>query len=212
MVFANAGIPVLLKDVDQAALDVGMSKIQNNYAGSVQRGRFSQAFVDERLKLITPVLSYDAFSSVDMVVEAVFEGMVLKKTVFADLDRACRPGTILASNTSTLNIDEIASASGSFFDEKLRFSQMWAKHTVAHEAAAVSYQHSDFAQLLRQLHAGGNHLLARVLSTRNLQQPHHVRGTEEMRSDHRFRPRCRGRSRGQGARRFRQCHGAVGNR
>jgi 3-hydroxyacyl-CoA dehydrogenase len=110
MVFANAGIPVLLKDVDQAALDVGMGKIQKNYAGSVQRGRFTQTFVDERLKLITPVLSYDAFSTVDMVVEAVFEGMALKKTVFADLDRACRPGTILASNTSTLSIDEIASA------------------------------------------------------------------------------------------------------
>src|SRR6202158_366509 len=75
MVFANAGIPVLLKDVDHAALDVGMGKIQKNYAGSVQRGRFTQAFVDERLKLITPVLSYDAFSSVDMVVEAVFEGI-----------------------------------------------------------------------------------------------------------------------------------------
>jgi len=110
MVFANAGIPVLLKDVDQAALDVGMGKIEKNYAGSVQRGRFTQAFVDERLELITPVLSYDAFSGVDMVVEAVFEGMALKKTVFADLDRACRPGTILASNTSTLNVDEIASA------------------------------------------------------------------------------------------------------
>src|SRR4030088_3086715 len=110
MVFANAGIPVLLKDLDQAALDVGMGKIQKNYAGSVQRGRFTQAFVDERLKMITPVLSYDGFSSVDMVVEAVFEGMALKKTVFADLDRACRPGTILASNTSTLNVDEIASA------------------------------------------------------------------------------------------------------
>jgi 3-hydroxyacyl-CoA dehydrogenase len=110
MVFANAGIPVLLKDVDRAALDVGMGKIQKNYAGSVQRGRFTQAFVDERLKLITPVLSYDGFSSLDMVVEAVFEGMALKKTVFAELDAACPPGTILASNTSTLNIDEIASA------------------------------------------------------------------------------------------------------
>src|SRR6195256_246165 len=110
MVFANAGIPVLLKDVDQAALDVGMGKIQKNYAGSVQRGRFTQTFADDRLMLITPVLSYNVFSRVDMVVEAVFEGMALKKTVFADLDRACRPGTILASNTSTLNVDEIASA------------------------------------------------------------------------------------------------------
>ncbi len=110
MVFANAGIPVLLKDVDEAALDLGMGKIRKNYASSVQRGRFTQAFVDERLQLITPVLSYDAFSGLDMVVEAVFEGMALKKTVFADLDRACRPGAILASNTSTLNIDEIAAA------------------------------------------------------------------------------------------------------
>ena len=110
MVFANAGIPVLLKDVGQAALGVGMGKIRKNYANSVQRGRFTQAFVDERLQLITPVLNYDAFSAVDMVVEAVFEGMALKKEVFAELDRACRPGAILASNTSTLNIDEIAGA------------------------------------------------------------------------------------------------------
>jgi 3-hydroxyacyl-CoA dehydrogenase len=110
MVFANAGIPVLLKDLDDAALDLGMGKIRKNYASSVQRGRFPQAFVDERLQLITPVLNYDAFSGVDMVVEAVFEGMALKKTVFAELDRACRQGAILASNTSTLNIDEIASA------------------------------------------------------------------------------------------------------
>jgi len=110
MVFANAGIPVLLKDVDEAALNLGMGKIRKNYASSVQRGRFTQAFVDERLRLITPVLSYDAFAGVDMVVEAVFEGMALKKTVFADLDRACRRAAILASNTSTLNIDEIAGA------------------------------------------------------------------------------------------------------
>jgi 3-hydroxyacyl-CoA dehydrogenase len=110
MVFANAGIPVLLKDVDQQALDAGIGKIRKNYATSVQRGRFTQAFVDERLTLISPVLNYDGFSDVDMVIEAVFEGMALKKTVFADLDRACRPGAILASNTSTLSIDEIATA------------------------------------------------------------------------------------------------------
>jgi 3-hydroxyacyl-CoA dehydrogenase len=110
MVFANAGIPVLLKDVDEATLDLGMGKIRKNYASSVQRGRFTQAFVDERLQLITPVRNYDAFSGVDMVIEAVFEGMALKKTVLADLDRACRKGAILASNTSTLNIDEIAGA------------------------------------------------------------------------------------------------------
>ena len=108
MVFANAGIPVVLKDVDEAALNLGMEKIRRNYASSVQRGRFTQAFVDERLELITPVFNYDAFSRVDMVIEAVFEGMALKKTVFTDLDRICRKEAILATNTSTLDIDEIA--------------------------------------------------------------------------------------------------------
>lgn len=108
MVFANAGIPVLLKDADQAALDRGLANIQRNYATSVKRGRFSQQFVDERLKLIRPTLSYDDFGVVDMVIEAVFEGMALKKEVFAELDRVCKPRAILASNTSTLNLDEIA--------------------------------------------------------------------------------------------------------
>jgi 3-hydroxyacyl-CoA dehydrogenase len=110
MVFANASIPVLLKEVDEAALEQGLGKIKKNYATSVQRGRITQTFADECLHIITPVLSYDAFSDVDMVVEAVFEGMALKKAVFGDLDRVCRKGAILASNTSTLDIDEIASA------------------------------------------------------------------------------------------------------
>jgi 3-hydroxyacyl-CoA dehydrogenase len=108
MVFANAGIPVLLKETDQASLDRGLANIQKNYANSVKRGRFTQQFVDERLKLIEPTLSYDAFSQADLVIEAVFEGMGVKKEVFGELDRVCKRGAILASNTSTLNIDEIA--------------------------------------------------------------------------------------------------------
>ena len=110
MVLANAGIPVLLKDADQAALDRGLATIQSNYANSVKRGRFMQQDADERLKRITPTLSYDDFAKADLVIEAVFEGMALKKEVFKELDRVCKPGAILASNTSTLNIDEIASA------------------------------------------------------------------------------------------------------
>src|SRR5215467_3393265 len=110
MVFANAGIPVLLKETDQPALDRGLANIQSNYANSVKRGRFTQQFVDQRLKLVRPTLSYDEFSQVDMVVEAVFEGMALKKQVFGEMDRLCKPGAILASNTSTLNVDEIAGA------------------------------------------------------------------------------------------------------
>ena len=110
MVLANAGIPVLLKDADQAALDRGLATIQSNYANSVKRGRLTPQDAEERFKRITPTLSYDDFAKADLVIEAVFEGMALKKEVFKELDRVCKPGAILASNTSTLNIDEIASA------------------------------------------------------------------------------------------------------
>jgi 3-hydroxyacyl-CoA dehydrogenase len=110
MVLANAGIPVLLREADQTALDRGIATIQKNYANSVKRGRLTQQFVDDCLKRIQPTLSYDGFSSADLVIEAVFEGMALKKEVFKELDRASKPGAILASNTSTLSIDEIASS------------------------------------------------------------------------------------------------------
>jgi 3-hydroxyacyl-CoA dehydrogenase len=110
MVFANAGIPVLLKETDQAALDRGLATIRKNYANSVKKGRFSQEEMDKRMARIRPTLTYEGFGEVDMVAEAVFEGMALKKQIFAELDRVMRPGAILATNTSTLNIDEIASA------------------------------------------------------------------------------------------------------
>jgi 3-hydroxyacyl-CoA dehydrogenase len=110
MVLANAGIPVLLKETDQAALDRGLATIQKNYANSVKRGRMTQEFVEERLKLIRPTLAWDGFEAIDLVIEAVFEGMALKKEIFQQLDKICKPGTILASNTSTLSIDEIATA------------------------------------------------------------------------------------------------------
>ena len=110
MVFANAGIPVFLTETDQAALDRGLAGIRRNYAHSVKRNRFSQQFADERLALIRPTLDFAEFASVDLVVEAVFESMALKKGIFGQLDRVCKPGAILATNTSSLDIDEIASA------------------------------------------------------------------------------------------------------
>jgi len=110
MTYANAGIPVLLKEVDQAALDRGLATIKKNYASTVQKGRLTQQQMDERLARIEPTLTFDRFAEADIVVEAVFEGMALKKQVFAELDKVARPDAILASNTSTLNIDEIASA------------------------------------------------------------------------------------------------------
>ena len=110
MVFANAGIPVLLKETDQGALDRGLATIKKNYANSVKKGRFSPEQMDQRMARITPTLTYDGFDGVDMVIEAVFEGMALKKQIFGELDKIVKQGALLASNTSTLNIDEIASA------------------------------------------------------------------------------------------------------
>jgi 3-hydroxyacyl-CoA dehydrogenase len=110
MVLANAGIPVTLKETDQAALDRGLATIKSNYDNSVKRGRFTPEDAEARFKRIRPTLTYDDFANVDLVIEAVFEGMALKKEIFKDLDRICKPGAILASNTSTLSIDEIAGA------------------------------------------------------------------------------------------------------
>jgi 3-hydroxyacyl-CoA dehydrogenase len=110
MNYANAGIPVLFKEVSQEALDKGLATIKKNYAATVAKGKLTQADMDKRMALIEPVLTYDKFKEADIVTEAVFEGMELKKTVFAELEKATRPDCILASNTSTLNVDEIASA------------------------------------------------------------------------------------------------------
>ncbi|HMV47855.1 MAG TPA: 3-hydroxyacyl-CoA dehydrogenase NAD-binding domain-containing protein [Blastocatellia bacterium] len=110
MNYANAGIPVILKETTQEALDRGVATIRKNYQNSVNKGRFPQAVMDKRMALITPQLSYDGFEEADIITEAVFEGMALKKEVFAELDKIAKPGAILASNTSTLDIDEIASA------------------------------------------------------------------------------------------------------
>jgi 3-hydroxyacyl-CoA dehydrogenase len=110
MVLSNAGIQVTLKDTDQAALDRRMATIRSNYANSVKHGRFSQQIAEERMHRITPTLVWDNFGNVDLVIEAVFEGMGLKKEIFQELDRHCKAGAILASNTSTLSIDDIAAA------------------------------------------------------------------------------------------------------
>ena len=110
MNYANAGIPVIVKETSQEALDRGMATIRKNYAGTVKNGQLPQAAMDQRMALITPQLTYDGFDQADIIVEAVFEGMALKKQVFAEIDAIAKTGCILASNTSYLDIDEIASA------------------------------------------------------------------------------------------------------
>ena len=110
MNYANAGIPVILKETTQEALDKGVATIRKNYETSVKKGRFSQEEMDRRMALITPQITYEGFDEADIITEAVFEGMELKKQIFGALDKIAKPGAILASNTSTLDIDEIASA------------------------------------------------------------------------------------------------------
>jgi len=112
MTYANAGIPVLLKDVDRAALDRGLATIRRNYDVTMSKGKMAAEQVEKTMALITPTTSYDGFDQVDIVVEAVFENMDLKKTTFAELGKVTRPDCVLASNSSTLDIDEFAKASG----------------------------------------------------------------------------------------------------
>jgi 3-hydroxyacyl-CoA dehydrogenase len=108
MAFANVDIPVILLDVDQAALERGMGVIRKNYESSVKRGRMTPADLEKRMGLITPSTKYEDFGTVDLAIEAVFEDMALKKKIFAELDRVMKPGAILATNTSTLDINQIA--------------------------------------------------------------------------------------------------------
>jgi 3-hydroxyacyl-CoA dehydrogenase len=110
MTYANAGIPVILKEASSDASDRAMETIRRTYAGAVQKGRVEPHAAAQRLALIHPSITYDGFGDVDIVVEAVFEDIDLKRQVFAELDRVCRPGAVLATNTSTLDVDRIASA------------------------------------------------------------------------------------------------------
>ena len=112
MTYANAGIPVLLKEVDRAALDRGLATIRANYDVTMSKGKMTPEQVERTMALITPTTSYEGFDQVDIVVEAVFENMDLKKSTFAELGRVTRPDCILASNSSTLDIDAFAQASG----------------------------------------------------------------------------------------------------
>jgi 3-hydroxyacyl-CoA dehydrogenase len=108
MNFANAGIPVKVLEMSREALDKGLGLVRKNYAATVAKGRLSQEDMDKRVGLMTGTLSYDDLKQADIVIEAVFEDMAVKKQVFGQLDRVCKPGAILATNTSTLDVNEIA--------------------------------------------------------------------------------------------------------
>ena len=108
--FANAGIPVTLIDVNTAALDRGLATIDGIYQKMVERGRLTEEEKARRMKLIAPTLDYEALRDADVIVEAVIESMELKQKVFAQLDAVAKPGAVLATNTSTLDIEQIAQA------------------------------------------------------------------------------------------------------
>ncbi|MBY4693733.1 enoyl-CoA hydratase/isomerase family protein [Burkholderia latens] len=109
MNFVNAGLPVTLLETKQEALDRGLATIRKNYDAQVKKGKLTQQKLDARMALITPTLSYDDLNDADLIIEAVFEELGVKEQVFGQLDAVAKPGAILASNTSTLDVDKIAS-------------------------------------------------------------------------------------------------------
>ena len=108
MNFLNAGIPVVMLETKQEALDKGVAIIKKNYDAQVKKGKLKQDKLDARMALLTTTLNYADLKDADMVIEAVFEDVGVKETVFKTLDEVMKPGAILASNTSTLNVDTIA--------------------------------------------------------------------------------------------------------
>jgi 3-hydroxyacyl-CoA dehydrogenase len=112
MNFLNAGIPVTIVETAQAALDRGVATIHRNYDNTAKKGRLTQADFTTRMGLLSPGLNLEALVDCDLIIEAVYENMDIKKEVFGKLDKIAKPGAILASNTSYLNIDEIAAATG----------------------------------------------------------------------------------------------------
>ena len=110
MCFANAGIPVSLIDVSQAAVDKGLDRIKSNYAATVSKGRLKQEEMDKRLALIKKSVSLEEARDADIFIEAVFERMDVKQDTFRKLDGIAKPGAILATNTSTLDVNQIAAA------------------------------------------------------------------------------------------------------
>ena len=108
MNFANAGIPVIILEMKQEALDKGLATIRKNYENTMKKGKLTAEKFEQRVGLITGTLSYDAIGDTDLVIEAVFEDMNVKETVFKQLDTVMKPGAILASNTSTLDLNKIA--------------------------------------------------------------------------------------------------------
>jgi 3-hydroxyacyl-CoA dehydrogenase len=112
MNFASKGLPVYMVDVDEAAIERGLAVVRGNYMRGVKSGRMTVAQVENLMDRFIPTTDYADLAGVDLVIEAVFENMSVKKSIFNRLDKVCKPGAILATNTSTLDVDEIARVTG----------------------------------------------------------------------------------------------------
>ncbi|MCI0527858.1 MAG: 3-hydroxyacyl-CoA dehydrogenase NAD-binding domain-containing protein, partial [Nitrospira sp.] len=107
-VISYSGLPVILKDRDQQAIERGFTAIRKIYQGRVDKGKMTTGEMDQKMALVSGTTSYDGFKDVDIVIEAVFEDLQIKRKVFSDLEGICPPSTILATNTSSLPISAIA--------------------------------------------------------------------------------------------------------
>src|SRR5581483_5970520 len=110
MNFLNAGLPGTLVEVNQAALEKGLAAIRANYASTVKKGRLTETDLEQRLALLKTSVAYADLQNADLVIEAVFEDLGVKEGVFRELDAVAKPGAILATNTSTLDVNRIAQA------------------------------------------------------------------------------------------------------
>jgi len=162
MACANSGIAVVLKDVDQTALDRGMAAIHRNYESSIAKGRFSKEVADRRIASIRAQTGYDGFEDADLIVEAAFESMELKKRIFAELEGVARLDCILATNTSTLDIDAIASVTsrpemvvGLHFFSPANVMRLVEIVRGVHTGKAVVLDRAGAGQEARQSRSGG---------------------------------------------------------
>ena len=108
LAFLNAGFPVTIVETTQEALDRGVDRIKDTLSANAKRGRITEVQAADRLAKLTPSLKMEDLGKADLIIEAVFENMALKKEVFAKLDKIAKSGAIIATNTSTLDVDEIA--------------------------------------------------------------------------------------------------------
>ena len=208
MNFANAGIPVTVVEVAQDALDRGLGVVRKNYEATASRGRLTPQDVEKRMGLISGTTDWGKIADADIVVEAVFEEMPIKKEVFAKIDKICKPGAVLATNTSTLDVDEIASATARP-DERDRHAllQPRQRHAPARGGAreAVGQGRGGHRDGRGSPHRQGAGVRGRLLRLRG--QPHAAPARTRGREAH---PRGRAAPRGgQGSHRLRLPDGPV---